>query len=396
MSDDLGIPDLKKAQEAKAQAASGPAPTRAAASFHSLPPSRVPPKARNYTPWIASFLVIGGLAFAVGAWRFTAGSEGRGAEVSGAGSTSGMKIHFANPNDPTRYVYPGAGAGAGARQAKAGSGMRFDLIGSAADKASAAAKEAEDAANAAAGGEAAMSYDESSTSHGGGPSAGGASASGEGGTRTAANGPAPRLNSSFGSAVKLQGMRRVSATAGFRSIQSRKGALNRSVTGRGAGANSSERGDRDGAQGGYGAMSGSGGSAGSSGLSTGGSNAGDESSGAAAGGGSGGGGGGAGDEDAEAETDPTADRSTRIRDLNAAAQRYADESEKQKKYAEVLAAAGQLPQAAYHYDKAQKAKKKAEAKEAEAQRVTAEMMAEISAQTKQPAPPAQNTAPRTR
>ncbi|MBI2788846.1 MAG: hypothetical protein HYX59_09210, partial [Elusimicrobia bacterium] len=93
--------------------------------------------------------------------------------------------------------------------------------------------------------------------------------------------------------------------------------------------------------------------------------------GSAAGGG-GGGGGGSGDADTSGIDD--ADTiANKIADLLGQAKSDRDKAEDEKKKAMALKALGQDPQAAYHYDRYRKAKKSAEEKEAEANRMTAEM-----------------------
>lgn len=369
MADAPEMPDLKKAQENK-PAGFAWAPVAKAAASAVGRPAAPPSKGRGTLAAAAGLLVVGGLAFAYAAFRFGGSTDGSAGGAKLGGVASSMKIRFARQGDPTGNVVR-------ERASPSGDNMRFDLIKGAADKA-AADKAAGGTGVPGANGEGGepMAYDEGAASRASGVAAGGAGGAAargrddQGGAGGLAGGGAPRLNASA-SSIKFQGMRRVSGTAGFRSISGRRGSPNKTIQTKGSSANSSSATRADGGPGGSAAAGGGG--AGAGGVRVG-RTAADGAAAVSASGGGGGGGGGSGGVDTTGIDD--ADVTTaRIAELLGQAKSDREKAEDEKKKAMALKALGQDPQAAYHYDRYRKAKKAAEEKEAEADRMTAEMAA---------------------
>ena len=238
-----------------------------------------------------------------------------------------------------------------------------------------------------ADGGAPMNYDDGQTGRAVGSSGGvaggpGANGAGDGGSGSGAGFVAPKLNGAGAGGVKFQGFRRVSPNAGFRGITGGRGIPNKTIRGKGAGANAADApGTAGGSRGTYvGAASG-----GSGGPTSGGSprNAGDESGGGGgAAGGGGGGGGGGGDV-----TDPGLDAdavSKQVTDLMNQASDLRKDAGKEKQNAQVLAAQGQNAQAHYHYDKYEKKTAEAEKKEREANQLVEAMKKQTATATTPP------------
>lgn len=223
-----------------------------------------------------------------------------------------------------------------------------------------------------------MNYDEGGTSRGSGVSAGGAqgaagNAKGGGGTDAFSAGgvAAPKLSST--GKIKFQGMRRISGTAGFRGIGGRQGMRSKINT-RGSSANTaaSDAGGRGGVKGGssFASLAEGGGVAGAGAGSGGKADAGDGSD---SGGGGGGGGGGAGGDVNTDGLDDMQDNIPTIPELLGKAASLRKDADKEEKKAKVLAVQGQMPQAHYHYNKAEKKKKEAKGYEDQANQLTQAM-----------------------
>ncbi|PIR15240.1 MAG: hypothetical protein COV48_15445 [Elusimicrobia bacterium CG11_big_fil_rev_8_21_14_0_20_64_6] len=356
----------KKAQENKPDgfAWSPGAPiARAAASASSVAARGRAPSAYERlasTPGKLAVLVIlmtlGGIALS-----FTAlhdGSSGSGSEGLG-GIKSTIKFRAIRGRDSTRY---GIGLDPGDSKKK---GMNFALIK--AGKMDLPMDGLDGGMDTDADGEEPMNYDEGQTTRagtsGGGAAAAAVSKDAEA-NLIAGGGAAPKLNSSYGK-IKFQGMKRVSGTAGFRGIKGRGGQRNQTIQTRGSSANSS--GDAGG------------GTAGSrrsvltpfrgNDLRTAGAEAGDkEATGSGTdGGGSGDGGGGSIDV---GEIENMEESLPSIPALLAQAGSLRKEADKEEKKAKILAAGGHMPQAHYHYDKAEKKKKEAASLESQAAQQT--------------------------
>ena len=359
------MPDLKKAQENK-PAGFAWAPVAKAAASAAGRPQAPPAKGRGALIAAAGLLVVGGLAFAFAAFKFGGSADGSAGGARLGGVASAMKIRFARQNDPTGFIKR-------ERASAAGEKMRFDLIKGAADKAAAdkAAGGTGVPGQSGEGGEP-MNYEEGGASRASGVAAGGGAAGGkgrddQGGAGGLSGGGAPRLNASA-SSVNFRGMRRVSGTAGFRSISGRRGMPNKTIQTKGSAANSSSATRADGGPGGSASAGGNG--TGAGGVASGRTAAGGAAAGSATGGGGGGGGSGDADTSGIDDADTVANQ---IAKLLGEAKSDRDKAEDEKKKAIALKALGQDPQAAYHYDRYQKAKKSADEKEAEANRMTAEM-----------------------
>jgi hypothetical protein len=391
MADTPEVPDLKKALENKPAGFSwtpGSTVAKAAASAAPAPGRSRPQSARERLLALGpgklslialAFLVLGGLAFSFAAVRFGGTADGGGASLGNVASS--MKIRFARQNDPTGFIKRESAFAAGEK-------MRFDLIKGAADKAPG------DAAGGVGGvpggngeGGEPMNPENGAASRAGASAGGGAAGPGQGGdlggSGGLSGGAPPRLNASA-SSIKFQGMRRVSGTAGFRSIQGGRGGVSRTIRTKGSSAN--PYGTASGADGSTGGTALSGGKAsGATGVSPG-RVAGDGAgAGSAAAGGGGGGGGPAVDMDA---LESTVDAPSQIQNLLTDAGKLREKAEDEKKKAQALKAGGHDVQAAYHYDRYQKAKDAAKEKEAEAARLTSEMENAAGSIIEQP-----NTAP---
>lgn len=392
MAETPEVPDLKKALENKPAGFAwtpGSTVAKAAASAAPAPGRSRPQSARERLRALGpgklslialAFLAVGGLAFSFAAFRFGGTADGGGSRLGSVASS--MKIRFARQNDPTGFIKRESASAAGEK-------MRFDLIKGAADKAPG------DATGGGSGvpgengeGGEPMNYENGPASRAGASAGGGAAGPGKGGDQGGsgglAGGGSPRLNASA-SSIKFQGMRRVSGTAGFRSIQGGRGGFSRTIRTKGSSAN--PYGTASGADGSSGGTALSGGKAsGATGVSPGkvaGEGAGAGS--AAAGGGGGGGGGPAVDMDA---LESTVDAPSQIQALLADANKLHEEAEDEKKKAHILQAGAHTAQAAYHYDRYRKKKSAAKEKEAEAAKLTAEMETAAGSIIEQP-----NTAP---
>ena len=378
MADNPEMPDLKKALENK-PAGFAWAPVAKAAASAAGRPQAPPSKGRGK-------LAAGGGGRG-GGGRALGDPPGRGGGAAGGGVggaklggvASAMKIRFARQNDPTGFIKRESASAAGEK-------MRFDLIKGAADKAAAGKAGGGTGAPGAEGeGGEPMAYDEGPASRASGASAGGGAAGqgkegDQGGAGGLAGGGAPRLNASA-SSVNFRGMRRVSGTAGFRSIQGGRGGAGRTIRTQGSSANP------------YGTASGAGGSSGgnampggrasgATGVSPGSVAGGGAGSGSAAAGGGGGGGGPAIDMES---IESTVDYPSQIQNLLTDAGKLREKAEGEKKKAQALKAGGHDVQAAYHYDRYQKAKDAAKEKEDEATRLTGEMESAAGSIIEEPA-----------
>lgn len=376
------IPDLKKAQENKpAPFVWAPGAARSAASAAIIAaPSKNPTmfERLNSTPGrlavLALLMLIGGAGLSLTA--FLGGSGGVAANLGGIKST--IKSRAFQGRDS---VGLNKGYGAGNEPSPGKSGMNFDLI-KAGDKAlNIEIPEVPGAPGA--GGEAPMGGGDGAKSGAGaaGTAAGKDGASGieEGGGL--AGGAAPKLGSSNGK-INFQGMRRVSGTAGFRSIKSNE--PNKTIKTRGAAASST------GAAGaGRGGPSGSAtspltpfsGNAARPGAASG------KAGGAGAAAGAGGGGSGGGGPLDIGELEGTVGQNLpSIPDLMAQAASKREDADKEEKKAKILAAGGHFPQAHYHYDRAQKKKKEADQLEDQADQQLNAIKVEADGLTEQEPP----------
>jgi hypothetical protein len=390
MAETPEVPDLKKALENKpasfawtpgstvakaaASAAGASGPSRALSARE-----RLMAQGRGKIALIAVILTTGALGVTYAAFQFSGTTTGRSASLAGVSST--MKIPFARQNDPTGLIVR--------EKAESSERMLFDRKGG-------LAGEADEAhAGKAAGGKggpgengsgaAPMNYDDGPASRAG-TSGGEGGATGQGeGVQGDADGPAggfaggggSRLGSPFGS-VKFQGMKRVSATSGFRSIQGRRGAFTKTTQTGGSSANSAGTAKGGAATGGS-AVSGGNGS-GASGVQSGraaGGGAGSAGGGAADSGGGGGGGGG-GEGGSEGDVESPQDISAQISGLLKDAKDDRDKAEKEKKLSIAAAALSNHPAAAYHYKRYEKAKESSDKKKEEAQRLTMEMAGAVA------------------
>jgi len=355
------IPDLKKAQENKPEAfawSPGAPIARAAASASLGAPGRARPptvlerltSTRGKLATLAVLMLLGGAGLSLTVLPDgTIG--GNGGALGGIKST--IKFQTARGRDSTGFT-----KGGDAPQANE---MNFGLIKKG-DKLPVAGEiPAIPGIPGAESGDAPMNYDEGATSRGSGVAAGGAAGAatdgaadgGDGGGSGA--GVAPKLSSSYGQ-IKFQGMRRVSGTAGFRGIKGRADTLNKKIQTRGAATNATaDTGDV--------AAGSSRGPAltpfsGNNRRDAGGGAAGKGAAGGAAGGG-GGGGGGAEMDPGDIEKDVNEAKAS-VPDMIAKAASLRKDADKEEKKAKILAAAGQFPQAHYHYDRAKKKEKEAD------------------------------------
>ena len=276
MADNPEVPDLKKAQANKpAEFVWTPESTVARSSASAQASvGRTPgssSQGRGKLAVAAILVLFGGFVFFYGASRYAGTSDSGVANLAGIGST--MKVHFGRQSDTTNFI---ARERAAREQSAHNADMRFDLIGTEAEKA-AVVKEAADklaAEKAAAENPGTpMNYDEGSTSRSGGSGSGASAQAGkagaQGGAGDIAGGGASRLGSSFGS-MKMQTLRRVSGTAGFRNIQGRRGTPNRSLSTGGSSVNAADAAGRSGTSAGGSRFSSAGGSAaGTAGLDSG-------------------------------------------------------------------------------------------------------------------------------
>lgn len=368
------IPDLKKAQESKPAAfawSPGAPIARAAASASAAAPRRPPTALERLTSTqgklavLAVMMLLGGAALSVTV--LPDGTLGGGGAALG-GIKSTIKFNAGRGRDSTGFTKGG--------EAPAKGQMNFGLIKGGAKVAGGDGTPGDPGGVPGGAGEEPMAYDEGATSRaaggaaGGGTAAPGADGGAEGAGGLSGGGAAPKLSSPYGK-INFQNMRRVSGTAGFRGIKGRSETLNKKIQTRGSAASSS------GASGG-GAGSGAGGAVGSAltpfsrngtrSVGDGGKGGG---GGTADGGGGGGGGGGANVKTDDLEKIEA--KLPSIPDLLSQANSLREEADKEEKKAVILAAAGQLPQAHYHYDKAEKKKKKANELTAEADRQTQAM-----------------------
>ncbi len=385
MADSPEVPDLKKALEKKeAEFAWQPGSTIAKSSASAAGVSaragsqsaleRFKAMGPGKYAVIAVVLMLGGLVFSVAAIGLTGASDGGGGTSLG-GIASSMKVRFGRPSDMSRSV--------AREKAPVDEKMRFDLIKGgtgATAEADGAAGQAATAETVGGGGEGLNhGIGTLSQSSGGGGGAGGAGAAalgkdgGAGGSDVAAGGAGAKSGSAF-SSTRLQGVQRVGSSTNFRGI-GRNGMKSRSINTQGSGASAFGAGNgRDGASGGSSASAGGHG-AGAGGLHSGsGAGGGGAQGGGAAGGGGGGGGGGgtAGNADL-GNLGSAADNAGKIADLSAQAKDEQDKAEDAKKKAIILQAAGQTPQAIYEMSEYKKHKDAADKKNAEADRLTAEM-----------------------
>lgn len=228
-----------------------------------------------------------------------------------------------------------------------------------------------------------MNYDESGGKGKSVASAAGADAQaanggaqgGETGAFSAGGVAAPKLSST--GKIKFQGMRRISGTAGFRSIGGRHGPPSKINT-RGSSANTgtADAAGRGGAKGGTGftSLAEGGGARGAGGGSASQADAGGE---AGAGGGGGGGGGGGAEVNTDG-LDDIQDAVPTIPDLLSKAASKREKADDEEKKGHALMVLGQHPQALYHFDKAKKYKKEAKDYENQANQQT-QMMSDTAA-----------------
>lgn len=226
-----------------------------------------------------------------------------------------------------------------------------------------------------------MNYDQGGMGGGGAAASGGAPSGARDAAAANVGGDAKAASPKLVSKVNVRGLHMVSSTGGFRGLKSGRAVLKEAISSRGARTSSSAGMNAAGVAGSNSAASSaSNGGAGSQGLA---SQSGQEGgagtvSTSGSGGGGGGGAGGAGDPAAKAPDDPRA----QIQRLLAGAAADADTASTEKKRAEFLAAGGQLPQAKYHYDRYEKAKKASDEKTAEAKRLITTLEAQTAAMTK--------------
>ena len=216
-----------------------------------------------------------------------------------------------------------------------------------------------------------MNYDQGSTNRGSGvtaanaPARANAGASGEAGDGGAA--AAPKL----ASRVEFRGMRATSPNAGFRGLSSGRALLRRVAGAKGVGASSSGGTSQSAAGDSGSAEVATGGGGGSRGLAS--ALSGDDAS--VSGGAQSGGGGGGGGAAALGTLAAPKGQSARWMASAAKDEKKADD---EKKKAQLLAAGGHLPQAHYHYERAEKAKKSSQEKTARAQQLIGAMQGQAA------------------
>ncbi len=382
------IPDLRKAAESAPPPAPAPVVAKAAAAAPLIAAATIgvgrrteEPKERFGAP--AKIAAAGAVVLAVSAvFAATAlrqGSEGGFSGGLGAiKSTAGLKA-FKVGRDST--ALSGGGLGARAAPGAKAAGMRMDLItGGDKDVLAGIIPDVPVAGETGApGGGGAPGQGGKSMTSGNIPA--GAAAAKDGaaafGSSGGGSGQAALGSGSYGK-IQFQNMRRVSQTAGFRSITGGRRTGSRTQT-LGSGATAADAAGAAGGRSGGPAYSGPGGGQGG-GLLGKGAKPRDAEGGASQGGGGGGGGGdGSGGEfEAPEGVDPA------LSDVQSMMSRASDlrkDAGKEKQHAQILAAQGHMPQAKFHYDRYKDKKQKAEELENKANAQMAELQSSIGAAT---------------